>query len=147
MNRRRGGDSVIVAGVMSGTSADGINVALVSITDSGKKVGESDKSRKKLRRAGVVTASPTFNLLGHAEYPYSKDVRQAVLKAMNAVRASVADLARLNFVLGELYADAVLAAHKVSISARCSATSSSETTSTGKAASYPRWVRWQQRPA
>lgn len=112
MNRRRGGDSVIVAGVMSGTSADGINVALVSITDSGKKVGESDKSRKKLRRAGVVTASPTFNLLGHAEYPYSKDVRQAVLKAMNAVRASVADLARLNFVLGELYADAVLAAQK-----------------------------------
>ena len=47
-------------------------------------------------------------LLGHAEYSYPRAVRAAVLSAMNATRASVADLARLNFVLGELYADAVL---------------------------------------
>jgi anhydro-N-acetylmuramic acid kinase len=72
---------MIVAGVMSGTSADGINVALI---------GMNRRSRT------------AFNLLGHAEYPYPKKVREAVLAAMNAERASVADLARLNFLLGEL---------------------------------------------
>src|SRR4029077_16891009 len=39
-------------------------------------------------------------------------VRTAVLEAMNSSRASVADLARLNFLLGELYAEAVLEAQK-----------------------------------
>jgi anhydro-N-acetylmuramic acid kinase len=34
------------------------------------------------------------------------------LSSMNAAQASVADLARLNFALGEIYADAVLAAQK-----------------------------------
>lgn len=48
-------------------------------------------------------------MLGHAEYPYPKKVRTAVLAAMNAPRASVPDLARLNFLLGELYSEAVLA--------------------------------------
>src|ERR1700689_2991999 len=47
-------------GVMSGTSADGIDVALVRIE----------------------ARSPTsFKLLGHAEYPYPKKVRTAVLGA------------------------------------------------------------------
>jgi anhydro-N-acetylmuramic acid kinase len=39
-------------------------------------------------------------------------VRNAVLSAMNATQASVADLARLNSLLGELYADAVLATQR-----------------------------------
>jgi anhydro-N-acetylmuramic acid kinase len=82
---------MIVAGVMSGTSADGIDVALVRMSD---------------RRGG------SFEVLGHAEYPYSKRVRAAVLSAMNASQASVADLSRLNFLLGELYSDAVLATQR-----------------------------------
>lgn len=85
---------MIVAGVMSGTSADGINVALVRIAQA---------------RSG---STPAFELLGHTEYPYPKQVRAAVLAAMNAASASVADLARLNFFLGELYANAVLAAQR-----------------------------------
>jgi len=84
---------VIVAGVMSGTSADGINVALV---------------RFQTRRG--ASGKPT--LIGHAEYPYAVNIRRAVLAAMNAQSASVADLSRLNFLLGELYADAVLATQK-----------------------------------
>jgi anhydro-N-acetylmuramic acid kinase len=80
---------MIVAGVMSGTSADGINVALV-------RLGPGQKLR----------------LLGHAEYPYPKAVREFVLATMNSTNARVADLARLNFLLGELYADAVLATQK-----------------------------------
>jgi anhydro-N-acetylmuramic acid kinase len=77
---------MMVAGVMSGTSADGINVALVRL--------------------------PRFELLGQAEYAYPKNVRAAVLAAMNAGNISVAELARLNFLLGELYAQAVLATEK-----------------------------------
>lgn len=88
---------MVVAGVMSGTSADGINVALLRMSEG---VARADKSQAHTR----------FELLGHAEYPYPRKVRAAVLAAMNASSASVADLARLNFLLGELYADAVLAA-------------------------------------
>lgn len=85
---------MIVAGVMSGTSADGINVALVRIT------------------AGRGTEWPQFAFLGHAEFSYPEDVRRFVLTAMNSTRASVADLARLNFLLAELYAEAVISTQK-----------------------------------
>lgn len=84
---------MVVAGVMSGTSADGINVALVRIEGAGRSRGRS---------------SQNIALIGQAEYAYPSKVRNAVLSAMNASRASVADLARLNSLLGELYADAVL---------------------------------------
>src|SRR5947209_1515037 len=82
---------------MSGTSADGIDIALVRVSPPAK---------------GSKRRFPRFKLLAHAEYPYPRDVRQAVLTAMNAQRASVADLSRLNFLLGELYAEAVLATQK-----------------------------------
>jgi len=83
---------VIVGGVMSGTSADGINVALVKMT-----AGRSQ---------------PRLHLLGHSEYPFPRKVRVFILAAMNSTRACVADLARLNFMLGELYADAVLSTQR-----------------------------------
>ncbi|HSY99548.1 MAG TPA: anhydro-N-acetylmuramic acid kinase [Terriglobales bacterium] len=86
---------MIVAGVMSGTSADGINVALVRITSS-------------RNRAGM----PGLRFLAHAEYPYPKQVRRAVLAAMNSTKAKVANLARLNFLLAELYAEGVLATQR-----------------------------------
>jgi anhydro-N-acetylmuramic acid kinase len=95
--------AMIVAGVMSGTSADGINVALVRIgEDSGSRL----VSRTNLR--GRQRPRHTIKLLGHAEYSYPAKVRAAILGAMNAQQASVADLSRLNFLLGDLYADAVL---------------------------------------
>jgi anhydro-N-acetylmuramic acid kinase len=98
---------LIVAGIMSGTSADGINVALV-------RIGESRRSRTGSYSRPDEQEYPrhTIELLGHAEYPYPRPVRNAVLAAMNAKSARVADLARLNYLLGELYADAVLAAQK-----------------------------------
>jgi anhydro-N-acetylmuramic acid kinase len=83
---------MIVAGVMSGTSADGIDVAFVRILGRGLRL--------------------RWQLLGHAHSAYPPVVRRAVLDAMNASHARVADLARLNFLLGELYADAVTKAGK-----------------------------------
>jgi len=85
---------MIVAGVMSGTSADGVNVALVRLQ------GRSLSTR--------------LQLLAHREYPYPPQVRRAVLAAMNSQRARVADLARLNFRLAEVYAEAVLDATRQS---------------------------------
>jgi anhydro-N-acetylmuramic acid kinase len=100
--------SMIVAGVMSGTSADGINVALVRIgnRDQSFPGGASPVSGRQERRLHPI------KLLGHAEHPYPSRIRAAVLAAMNAPRASVGDLARLNFLLGELYAGAVLASER-----------------------------------
>jgi anhydro-N-acetylmuramic acid kinase len=83
---------VIVAGVMSGTSADGINVAMVRVQ------GRGFRSR--------------IELLAHCQFPYPAEARRAVLAAMNANSASVADLARLNFALGKLYAEAVRTAQR-----------------------------------
>jgi anhydro-N-acetylmuramic acid kinase len=79
---------MIVAGVMSGTSVDGINVALVRLSARGQEC-------------------PRYTLLGHAGYPFPAPIRRAILAMMNAELAHVADLARLNFLLGELYAEAV----------------------------------------
>jgi anhydro-N-acetylmuramic acid kinase len=78
---------MIVAGVMSGTSADGIDVALVRIFGRNRSL--------RLR------------LLVHEHIEYPKLVRETILASMNAGAARVADLARLNFLLGELYAEAV----------------------------------------
>jgi len=75
-----------VAGVMSGTSADGVDVALVRI----------EKNKK-----------PVLTLLAHEGFPYPAPLRRAVLSAMNASSTSTAELARLNWRLGLAYADAV----------------------------------------
>jgi anhydro-N-acetylmuramic acid kinase len=102
------GDAMIVAGVMSGTSADGINVALVRIGEQGFR----DLSVAAGGSSGRGRPLHTIKLVGHAEHSYPHAVRAAVLAAMNAASARVADLARLDFVLGELYADAVLATER-----------------------------------
>jgi anhydro-N-acetylmuramic acid kinase len=81
---------MIVAGVMSGTSADGVDVALCRISPARDKGGV-----------------PRVKLLGHVGFGYSKAVRAVVLAAMNAKAISVAELSRLNWRLGEIYADCV----------------------------------------
>ena len=90
---------MIVAGVMSGTSADGINVALVRFP--------SDSNGRARGSSPHKDPHSDFKLLGHEEYPFPAPVRRAILAMMNAELAHVADLARLNFLLGELYAEAV----------------------------------------
>ena len=79
--------AMTVAGVMSGTSADGIDVAIMRISPG--------KSRSKL------------TLLAHEAFPFPDALRRAVLAAMDAKSTSTAELARLNWRLGLAYAEAV----------------------------------------
>jgi len=92
---------MIVAGVMSGTSADGINVAAVRIREA---ASPTKPSRPRQPRG---QACPHHTLLAHEEFTFLPRVQQMILQMMNAKSASVADIARLNFLLGELYAEAV----------------------------------------
>jgi anhydro-N-acetylmuramic acid kinase len=92
---------MIVAGVMSGTSADGVNVALVRFAGPDNPRTRSGRQHRRGQEC------PRFTLLAHAEYPFPAAVRRTILETMNAELARVADLARLNFLLGELYAEAV----------------------------------------
>lgn len=104
---------MILAGVMSGTSADGIDVALVRIAGrEGGTASRSSPAPRRKRPESPLHLLKQFQLVGHLHIAYPRAVRRAVLAAMNAPRASVADLARLNFLLAELYADAVLAAQQ-----------------------------------
>jgi anhydro-N-acetylmuramic acid kinase len=74
---------------MSGTSADGIDVAVVRITPS------------RIR--------PNLTLAVHEAFPFAPALRRAILAAMNARATSTAELARLNWRLGLAYAEAVAA--------------------------------------
>ncbi len=107
---------MIVAGVMSGTSADGIDVALVEFpatpAPASSKVSSNSSTRSARKRSAQISTQISLKFLGHTELPYPADVRRLVLASMNSPRASVADLARLNFLLGDLYADAVLSVQK-----------------------------------
>ena len=82
--------AMVVAGVMSGTSADGVDVALCRVSP-----------------ARLEGGTPGVKLLGHVGFAYPKAVRAAVLAAMDAKTISVAEMARLNWRLGEIYADRV----------------------------------------
>ena len=77
---------VIVAGLISGTSADGIDVAVVDIA--------------------VVDMDERIRVLATATVPYPREVRDAIFSVSNAA-AHTATIARLNFLLGELFAEAL----------------------------------------
>ncbi len=81
---------MVVAGVMSGTSADGVDVAICRVSP-GAKSGDL----------------PRIKVLAHRAFPYTPEVRSAVLAAMDAKATSTAELARLSWRLGEVYAAAV----------------------------------------
>jgi len=79
---------LIVAGVMSGTSADGVDVAICRISPG-------------------AAGNPRLKLLAHQAFPYPRALRLAILAAMNASAISAAELARLSWRLGEVYSDAI----------------------------------------
>jgi anhydro-N-acetylmuramic acid kinase len=93
---------MVVAGVMSGTSADGVDVAICRVSPG-----------------RGANATPKVKVLGHRAMRYPARLRRVVLAAMNSQDAksiSVAELARLNWRLGAVYADAVeIAAQEIGV--------------------------------
>jgi anhydro-N-acetylmuramic acid kinase len=88
---------MIVAGLMSGTSADGIDVALVKISGAGFKLNRP---------------VPKLTLLAHRAFPYPRKLREAILAVMagqSDAPTSTAELAHLHSRLGLAYAEAVQA--------------------------------------
>ena len=85
--------TMTVAGIMSGTSADGIDVAFT-------RIGPNPDN----------PAFPDLKLLGHAGFPFPPALRRAVLAAMNAEAIATSELARLNWRLGQAYSEALTTA-------------------------------------
>jgi anhydro-N-acetylmuramic acid kinase len=81
---------MVVAGVMSGTSADGVDVAVCRISP-----------------ARVEDGVPRVKVLGHVGFGYPKAVRAAVLRVMEGGAVTPGEMSRLNWRLGEIYADCV----------------------------------------
>jgi anhydro-N-acetylmuramic acid kinase len=107
MSRTMDRRSMIVAGIMSGTSADGIDVAVVRITPQ----ADTNRKNKTAARMGNPVR-PMLKLLAHEGFPFAAPLRRAILAAMNASATSTAELARLNWRLGLAYAEAAAAAAK-----------------------------------
>ena len=80
----------VVAGVMSGTSLDGIDVAVARIAGSGR---------------GLSVES-----LGATHAPYPSAVRGTLHRNVEAATSNVRGLSQLNALLGRLFADAVAGA-------------------------------------
>lgn len=77
---------MLVAGLMSGTSADGIDVAVVRITGLGWKT--------------------RIRVLAFDSVPYPPRVRRRVREIAGGAGASASEIAQMNFLLGELFARA-----------------------------------------
>ena len=77
----------LIVGIMSGTSADGVDAALVRVRGSGDSL--------------------TWRLLRHETLLYSVKVRDLILRCSEPGSGDTASLCRLNVLLGELFARAV----------------------------------------
>jgi anhydro-N-acetylmuramic acid kinase len=78
----------LVAGLISGTSMDGIDAALVRIS-------------------GPATR-PRVRLVAFATLAYSAPVRQSLLRIASGESVTAGGISQLNFLLGELFAEAAL---------------------------------------
>lgn len=79
---------MIVAGVMSGTSADGVDVAVCRVS-----LGKDDV--------------PKVKVLGHRSFKYARAVRAGVLRCASGEMVSAAEMAALSWKLGEVYSECV----------------------------------------
>jgi anhydro-N-acetylmuramic acid kinase len=86
--KRSRGRGILALGIMSGTSADGIDVALV-------------------RLAGGKASLENF-----AAFPFPRQVQKTILRLGEGRAVTTGEISQLNFLLGELFAGAALAACK-----------------------------------
>ena len=82
--------SATVVGLMSGTSVDGVDVALCRFEEDLKNPGEIE-----------------FEVLAYSEQPFPPDIRAQVFEAFQE-KSGPAELCELNFALGEVFAASAL---------------------------------------
>lgn len=78
----------LVIGLMSGTSADGVDVALVEITGSG--------------------LTTEIELIAFDTFPYADEMRSRIFDLFSVESARVDKICTMNFLLGKLFAKSVL---------------------------------------
>lgn len=81
---------MIILGMMSGTSADGIEAVLVELNESHTR------------------ATPQWRLLHHTSIPFADTLRAEILACVRADTGTSDRICALNFDLGEAYANAAL---------------------------------------
>ena len=81
---------MLVLGMMSGTSADGIDVALARISGAPPKLNTK--------------------LLGHSSVKFSPAIRKEILRVSEQEPIAAGELSQLNFRLGEIFGEAAIAA-------------------------------------
>jgi anhydro-N-acetylmuramic acid kinase len=81
---------MLVLGLMSGTSADGIDVAVARISGAPPRLGAK--------------------LLGHTSISFPPAIRKEILRVAEQQAITAGELSQLNFRLGELFADAAIKA-------------------------------------
>ena len=87
---KSGARTMVVAGVMSGTSADGVDVSICRIAP-----------------ARVEGGTPRVKVIGSAGFGYPKAVRATLLRVMEGEAVTAGEMAKLNWRLGEIYANCV----------------------------------------
>jgi len=87
MKRNKNPRTLLAAGLMSGTSADGIDAALVRFTERHARTG--------------------MKILGFRTIPYPKGFRALLLKNSDPETARLDEISGLNFLIAELFAGAV----------------------------------------
>jgi len=88
MKRQGAAKTMVVAGVMSGTSADGVDVAVCRVSQS-------------------KDGAPRVTVLGHRSFKYAKAVREAVLRCASGEKMSATEMATLSWKLGGVYTECV----------------------------------------
>ena len=77
-----------VIGLISGTSCDGIDACLAKITRNG--------------------SSTEIEIIEFETYPYKNEIRELIFDASNEQTGTVDKICQLNFILGQLFADAAM---------------------------------------
>ncbi len=78
----------LIVGLMSGTSADGVDVAVVEVLNSG-------------RQTRVKT-------IGWKTFPFNEELKKLILKNSQPETSKVDEICRLNFLIAQVYADSIL---------------------------------------
>ncbi|GGA66719.1 anhydro-N-acetylmuramic acid kinase [Ornithinibacillus halotolerans] len=81
-------DSCYAVGIMSGTSVDGIDIAVVRISEKKNKIN--------------------LDLKYFDTIPYSTEVRQEILELCDPTKARIQMISNMNMLLGKLYGEAAL---------------------------------------